>query len=110
MPGPSDVSLGNVANTLLLTVTNSFAIVNTQSGNQQTMTVKGLRLGDQISAISKTTFQAGLVIVGGDVSAADTLRVTFANGTAGNITPTVGDTYTVEVNRPTNITLPSIIQ
>jgi hypothetical protein len=110
MPGPADPSLGNIQNALLLQITNSFAIVNANTGNQQTVTVKGLRIGDQISCISKTTFQAGLIIAGGDVSAADTLRVTWANCTGGNLTPTVGDTYTIEVNRPTNLALPSVLQ
>lgn len=110
MPGPADNCLGNVANTLLLVFVNSFAIVAANTTAQQTFTLKGLRLGDQVSSISKATFQAGLIIAYAECSAADTLRVTFGNLTGSGITPTVGDTYSVEVNRPSNLALPSIIQ
>ena len=109
MPGQSDVALGNVRNTLLISFVNSFSACNQNTTNQQTVTVAGLQLGDQVSAVTKATFQAGLFIAYADVSAQNTLRVTFANITGGGITPTAGDTYTVEVNRPSNIGLPSTI-
>jgi len=100
MPGASDIARGNVQNTVLLSIVNSFSSVAANTTAQQTVTIAGLQLGDQISAISKATFQAGLIVVGGDVSAANTLRVTFGNFTGGGIVPTAGDTYIVEVNRP----------
>lgn len=102
MPGSADIARGNLQGTFLLQIVNSFVSVAANTTAQQTVTVNGLQLGDQISAVSKSTFQAGLIVVGADVSAANTLRVTFGNFTGGGIVPTAGDTYTVEINRPSN--------
>jgi hypothetical protein len=109
MPGQSDVTLGNLRNTVVIATAITAAACNANTTNQQTFTVLGLLPGDQISAVTKATFQAGLFIAYADVSAKDTLRITFANITAGSITPTSGDLYTIEINRPTNLglTLPT---
>ena len=94
-----------------MTFTNSFTIVNTVSGSEQTVTINGLVFGrDEVLEIRKATFQAGLVIENARVSADNTLSVRFANGTAGNITPTAGDTYTLVLCRfdsaaPTSVNL-----
>lgn len=111
MPGSSDIARGNLTNTFLLQITNSFSSVAANTTAQQTVTVNGLLPGDQISAVSKATFQAGLIVAGADVSAANTLRVTFGNFTGGGIVPTAGDSYVIEVNRPSNAyqALPSAI-
>lgn len=94
-----------------LTFTNSFTIVNTVSGSEQTVTVNGLVFGrDEVLQFRKATYQAGLVIAQAHVSADNTLTVRFANGTAGNITPTASDVYTLTLCRldsaiPTSVNL-----
>lgn len=94
-----------------LTFTNSFTQVNTVSGSEQTVTINGLVYGrDEVLGLRKATHQAGLVIGEAFVSADNTLTVRFANGTAGNLTPTAGDTYTLTLCRfdsaiPTSVNL-----
>lgn len=65
----------------------------------QTVTIPGLKTTDKIVGIQKPTNQNGLVVSGGFVSAADELSVKFSNPTAGGITPTANETYTVFVWR-----------
>lgn len=105
MPGPSDISRGNIALSMVLGVTLSPALVALGTTVQQTFTVNGLQLGDQVT-VGKPTTQAGLAVTGARVTAANTLGIEFANVTAGNITPTAGEIYTVEVNRVSNPQLP----
>jgi hypothetical protein len=61
---------------------------------EQTFTVVGLMTSDKVF-VNKPTAQAGIGIVGARVSAADTLAITFANVTAGALTPTASETYGV---------------
>lgn len=93
---------GNIATTVLIAFNNSFAAAGANTTSQQSVTVNGLLPNDQISAVTKATFQAGLFIAYADVPSANTLRLTFANLTGGGITPTAGDLYTVEINRLEN--------
>lgn len=94
-----------------LTFTNSFSQVNTVSGSEEAVTINGLVYGrDEVLELRKATHQAGLVIANAFVSADNTLKVRFANGTGGNITPTAGDTYTLVLCRfdsapPTSVNL-----
>ena len=94
-----------------MTFTNSFSQVDTVSGSEQSVTINGLVYGrDEVVALRKATHQAGLVIGEAFVSANNTLKVRFANGTAGNITPTASDTYTLVLCRfdaapPTSVNL-----
>jgi hypothetical protein len=108
MPGPSDISRGNIALSMLLGVPLTPSLVGANTTAEQTFTVNGLLVGDEVQ-VSKPTTQAGLGIVNARVSAANTLAITFSNNTGGGITPTGGETYVVAVNRPTNTTLPSSI-
>lgn len=79
-----------------MTFVNSFSEVNTVSGAEEAVTIPGLVYGrDEVLALRKATHQAGLVIANAFVSADNTLKVRFANGTGGNITPTASDTYTL---------------
>jgi hypothetical protein len=111
MPGSSDVLVGNAQFLLLLQATLSPAAVNTITAPEQTFTVKGLLVGDMVF-VQKPTAQAGLGIVGSRVTAADTLGITFVNPTAGNITPTAGEIYTIVVIRRENpgVSLPIAVQ
>ena len=108
MPGPADISRGNIALSMMLGVALSPAAVGANTTAEQTFTVSGLLPGDEVQ-VSKPTTQAGLGIVNARVSAANTLAITFSNNTGGGITPTAGETYVVAVNRPTNLPLPSAI-
>jgi hypothetical protein len=62
-------------------------------------TVTGLLTTDTLLSIIKPTAQAGLGIAGGRIAAANDLRIWFVNPTAGGITPTASETYTVTVLR-----------
>lgn len=101
MPGASDIPTGNIANILLLQATLTPAQVNTVTAPEQTFTVNGLLVGDFVQ-VQKPTAQAGLGIAGSRVTAANTLGITFVNPTAGNITPTAGETYLIKVTRAEN--------
>lgn len=101
MPGPSDLPRGNIQLAMLLGLTISPAQVAINTTVEQTFTLQGLQLSD-IVAVTKPTTQAGLGIVNSRVTAANTIGITFVNATAGAITPTAGETYIVELNRPTN--------
>lgn len=82
-----------------MTFTNSFTIVNANTGSEQSKTIPGLVLGrDEVIRIHKLTNQDGLTL-SAYVSADNTLKVRFANATASNITPTASDTYTLTVTR-----------
>jgi hypothetical protein len=86
---------------MVLGLTISPALVAVNTTVEQTFTLQGVQLGDVVS-VTKPTTQAGLGIVNSRVTAANTIGITFANTTAGTITPTAGETYAVELNRPTN--------
>lgn len=79
------------------TPTLSPAQVNANTAVEQTFTVTGLLADDTVITVSKPTAQSGIGIVGWRVSAANTLAITFANVTAGNITPTASEVYKVVV-------------
>ena len=98
MAGKCDVCYGNVGNTMLLQFVASFGAAAINTTTQYTVTVPGLLVGDQISTVSKLTYQAGLLLYG-FVTAPNTLTVVAANITGAAITPTAGDTYVIEVNR-----------
>lgn len=72
------------------------ALIAQGTSAEQTFTVNGLAVGDFVY-VSKPTTQAGLVIGGARVSAANTLAITFGNipNAGGNITPTASETYLV---------------
>lgn len=111
MPGPSTVTLGNCSNTFLLGVNVGTvgAITLSQTGST-TVVVPGLLTTDQISAVSKPTYQAGLQCTGGLCLTNGILTIYYTNPSVGNITPTANEVYTIEVNRPMNTALPASIQ
>lgn len=108
MPGPSDISRGNISLSMLLGLVISPASVAANTTVEQTFTLTGVQAGDVVS-ITKPTTQAGLGIGNARVTAANTVGITFINDTGSPIVPTAGETYTVEVNRPTNLPLPTAI-
>lgn len=108
MPGPSDIARGNIQLAMLLTSTISPASVAANTTVEQTFTLTGLQLGDIIS-VTKPTTQAGLAIGNARVTAANTYGITFINNTGSPIVPTASEVYIVEMNRPSNPTLPTAI-
>lgn len=91
--------IGNLIHGIAVEFTNSFEEVSANTSEEQTVTVRGLKVGDYV-LVDKETFQAGLGIVGARVSAENTLSVEFMNNTGSGITPTASDTYRLLVFRP----------
>lgn len=111
MPGPSDVSLGSVKNSFVLSVTVAAgaALATGPSVEERTYTVPGLALGD-IVTVNPPSFVAAVIVGVGRVSAVNTLAITFI-ATAG--TPSIpAGTYLVQVDRsmyPTIAQIPTAI-
>lgn len=81
-------------------ITISPTAVSLNSTSEQTFTCTGLvSATDTIIGVSKPTHQTGLGIVGWRVSADNTIAISFMNNTAGNITPTASESYTVFAHR-----------
>lgn len=80
------------------TATITAAEVSANTTEEQTFTVTGLVTTD-IVYVNKPTHQAGLVIGGCRVSAADTLAITYGNLTGSGITPTSESYYIVAIRR-----------
>ena len=77
------------------TVTITPAAVATKTTAEQLFTVAGVRAGE-LAIINKPTTNAGLDIVGVRVAGNNQIGVTFANFTAGTLTPTAGEAYLVQ--------------
>lgn len=104
MPGPANVTYGNVGLTMVLSVSLTPAAVATVTSAEQTFTVNGLQVGDEISTVSLQAAWTVLVdIVNSRVVSANTIGISFQNNTAGSLTPPAG-TYFIEINRPITIT------
>lgn len=81
-----------------ITISPVAVLANTTA--EQTFTCTGLVAAtDTIIGVSKPTAQAGLGIVGWRCSADNTVAITFSNNTAGSITPTAAQVYTVFAHR-----------
>lgn len=84
------------------------AVVGTITTVDVTITSANVLATDQCVGVQKPTLQAGLGVVGSRVSAASTLKVDFVNPTAGTLTPTASEIYTVSLWRP-NPNAPAIV-
>ncbi len=102
MAGPATIPSGNVANVFVLNPTLSPTSVAPNTSAEQTFSVPGLHLGDFVDANTTGTPQAGLTIGNTRVTAAGTIGIEFANGTAATITPTAATVYSVFVARYEN--------
>lgn len=92
--------IGNTLAIKTLTFTKaSWSEVGTVTCREQSVTVPGLRVGDVVLRIEKPTKQNDLAVVGGRVSATDTLAVDFDNPSAGGITPTAAEEYKLVILR-----------
>lgn len=94
----SGVFLGNAGSVNVITATLTPSIVATITAPEQTFTVNGLKLGDQVS-VSHPSNVNGVAIAGARVSADNTLAIKFVNPTAGGVTPAAGS-YVISVIRP----------
>lgn len=75
-------------------VTFDPASVGANTTVEQTVTVSGLKVGDIILTVIKPTLEAGLGVLQGRVSAADTLAIQLINTTAAPI-DAGSESYTV---------------
>ena len=109
--GPQVVNYGNIQATLLMQLSLTPSSVGATTSAEQTFTVSGLLVGDQVSAINLQAAWTVLVdIVNVRVSANNTLAISFQNNTGGSVTPPAG-TYLLEINRPAfPAPQPSVIQ
>lgn len=100
------VSRGNILVGFLIgpSLTPVSVLANTSA--EQTFTVPGLLVGDVVGVTFNGVMTAGLGITNARVSAVNVLTVGFQNSTAGPLTPTAG-TYTLSVERPENLPLPT---
>lgn len=98
--GPQIVTYGNVQSTFVLTITITPVATAAATTLEQTFTVPGLQVGDQVSALNALFAFSSLVdIINSRVSANNTLALAFSNNTAGSLTYPSGSFY-LEVNRP----------
>lgn len=86
----------------------TLALIATVSSNEQTVTEAGIAATDVMVGITKPTHQTGLIMGAGRVSAATAIKVSFANPTAGNLTPTASEVYGVTVYRPSPAAIMSL--
>lgn len=107
-PGPNSSSLpdtvqmpvGNIWKLGVFSITLSPASVAPNTSAEQTFSATGIGLlTTDLVVVQKPTSQAGLVMGGTRVSAADQLAINFGNLTAATITPTASQVYTVGVFR-----------
>lgn len=86
----------------------TLSLIATVSSNEQSATEAGIAATDVMVGMTKPTHQTGLILTAGRVSGAGTIKVTFGNPTAGNLTPTGSEVYGVTVYRPSPGSLLSV--
>lgn len=111
-PGPAvttasqpQAAIGNIQKNALLGATLTPVGVATATTAVQAFVLVGLGVvvGDQISTVSPpAATPAGVFVCSASVTATDTVSITWANVTAGTLTPPAG-VYTFEVNRPQSL-------
>lgn len=100
------VTRGNVLTTILLQATLTPVATAANSTVEQSFTVLGIQVGDQISALSLQAAYTSLVdSINVRASAANTLTVAFNNNTGGSLTAPAG-LYYIEINRPESLPAP----
>jgi hypothetical protein len=100
LPDTIQLPTGNIWKQGVFSVTLSPAAVANATSAEQTFAATGIGLlTTDLVVVQKPTSQAGLVLGGSRVSAADTLAINFGNTTAATITPTASEVYVVGVFR-----------
>lgn len=67
---------------------------------EQSITLTGAAAGDVVMTVNKPTINGAIGVLNGRISAANTLKMTFVNPTAGSITPTAAEVYDAVILRP----------
>jgi hypothetical protein len=96
------ISLGGidaVNNEVLYQITGSPSSVATTTTANRSLAVSNVGVTDTVIGVSKPTVQAGLITGGANVSAAGVIGVSFANTTAGFLTPTASEVYSAAIRR-----------
>ncbi len=97
---------GNILYNILVGVTITPAAVLANITAEQSFTVQGLQVNDYVQVAAQAAQTAGVGVVNARVTAANTLTIAFCNFTSGTLTPVAGS-YSIEVNRPENLPLPT---
>lgn len=97
---------GNILYNILVGATLTPVAVAQNITAEQSFTVQGLQVNDMVQVASQVAQTAGISVSNSRVSAANTLTIAFANITGGSLTPVSGS-YSIEVNRPENLPLPT---
>lgn len=105
MPGTLS-SGGNIIYAYLITPTFTPVSVGANTTAEQSFTVPGLQLNDNVSCYSLGAQTAGVGVANCRVSANNTLQLGFSNSTAGVLTPVAG-LYYMCICRPLDWPLPS---
>lgn len=107
-PGPNSSSLpdtvqmpvGNMWKVGVFNITLSPSAIGATTTSEQTFAATGIGLlTTDLVLVQKAAGQAGILMGGSRVSAADTLAIQFANISTGTLTPTASQVYTVGVFR-----------
>lgn len=100
LPDTIQLPTGNLWKVGVFNITLTPVAVATITCAEQAFAATGIGLlTTDFVWVQKPTAQAGLGIAGARVSAADQLSITYVNPTAGSITPTAAEVYTVMVLR-----------
>jgi hypothetical protein len=100
LPDTIQMPTGNLWKVGVFTINLTPAVMGTGGSAEQTFATTGIGLlTTDLVVVQKAAAQAGLAIGGSRVSAADTLAITYVNGTAVSITPTANEAYKVAVFR-----------
>ena len=97
---------GNILYNILVGATLTPVAVAQNTTAEQSFTVQGLQVNDFVQVACQIAQTAGVGINNARVPAANTLTVAFTNNTGGSLTPVSGS-YSIEVNRPENLPLPT---
>jgi hypothetical protein len=107
-PGPNSSALpdtvqspvGNVWKNGVFNLTLSPAAIGATTTSEQTFAATGIGLlTTDLVVVNKASSNPGIIIGNARVSAADTLAIDFSNISAGTLTPTAAQVYTVGVFR-----------
>jgi hypothetical protein len=107
-PGPNSSTLpdtvqnpvGNIWKNGVFTLTLSPAAIGATTTSEQTFASTGIGLlTTDLVVVNKASSNPGIIIGNARVSATDTLAIDFSNISAGTLTPTASQAYTVGVFR-----------
>ena len=102
------IMMGNMASVYLYQLNITPAAVAANTSVSQFFTITGLKTGDLVYINNPFPHTVGTGVVGARVSGVNQIEITFANFTAGSLTPAPGS-YQILIARPEgNTTVPRI--